>query len=251
MYPTGTAPIHARIGYIPDSTPPQHNPPPAKKADSGITAGNAHLVWGVDGHGVTATATLENNQNQTVGSVVVDHANDTVTVTAYDPSTGKPRVDPNTGKTRAATFSYVDGNIVNQGGLHSEDLAPDPDDYFTQGPQQEVTLQCGTVNTPAISVDVAYNLNGYNLDGSSTGLGVVISMPSKPGSDPVNPYVNDDELMISAGGLKPDGSFADPNQLTAQYDRNWASEEEVDTDYVSPMPPADHQSIIDKLFSWL
>lgn len=223
----------------------------AKKApstDSPIDVGNAHLVWGNDGNGVTATATIENNQNQTVGSVVVDHKKDTVTVTQYDPATGKPDIDPDTGKPYSSTFKHVGDSIVNEGTLASEDLPGDPDDYFTQDRNQEVTLQTGDQNTPDISVDIAYNINGFDLNGKSSGLGAVIAMPH-PGAKGDDAMM-DDRLVIASGGLTPDGNFPDPKQLTAQYMGNWASSGEQDKDFVSPMPHDDGFKISD-LWSWL
>jgi len=220
----------------------------APSNNSPIDVGNAHLVWGTDDNGVTATATIKNNQNQTVGSVVVDHKKDTVTVTQYDPATGKPDIDPDTGKPYSSTFKHVGDSIVNEGTLASEDLPGDPDDYFTQDRNQVVTLQTGDQNTPDISVDIAYNINGFDLNGKSSGLGAVIAMPH-PGAKGDDAMM-DDRLVIASGGLTPDGDFADPKQLTAQYMGNWAGENEQERDFVSPMPHDDGFKVSD-LWSWL
>lgn len=197
-------------------------------ADGSLTLGNAHVVWGTDGGEETATATITNNKNQIVGQVNVDHLNNTVSVTQFDSSTGKPDVDPATGKPVSSTFRYdADGNLINDGNLTSENLAHLPlgfDEYHNQ----LVTLQPGDGKTLPITVDIApdsASLTKHELTAQ-------VVMPAKPSS---NPDATVDVLGIrGAHGVDQPGAKVDPKQLTALYSSDSVG---GDVNFLSPTPP--------------
>lgn len=215
-----------------------------------MVTGNAHIVWGTDGGSETETATITNNENQIVGQVCVDNKNNTVSVTKFDVKTGKPDVDPATGKPVSSTFHYdAEGNLVNDGNLSSEDRAHVPLDDFHDIRNQFVTLQDGTANTLPISVDIAPNLTSA----SGHSLTAMITMPAKPSSNPDHKI---DMLLMEPGGVE--GTNADPKQLIAQFMPE-ASDNKTTT-YVSPMPtpaptpapaPSGDKGLLHDWFSWL
>ncbi len=206
--------------------------PTAVGADGNITAGNAHIVWGSDGDGETATATITNNENQVVGQVAVDNKHNTVSVTKYDTATGKPDIDPATNKPVSSTFRYDDeGNLINDGNLSSEYLAHLPLTIDEQH-NQLVTLQEGDSNTLPISVDIAPDLTSK----TQHQLSAMVTMTARPSSNPDDKV---DMLLIRGGGEDQDGAKVDPRQLTAQYIPQGSGS----VTYVSPAPAVDHSWI--------
>ncbi|RDU98703.1 hypothetical protein DWV00_10540 [Trinickia dinghuensis] len=213
--------------------PPDPNTGPNPWPASGVTAGNANLVWTASGDGQIATATVKNSQDQIVGQVAVDSSNNTVSVTKYDPSTGKPDVDPSSGKPLSSTFHYdSDGSLVNDGNLASEDLSQVPLDGDNQR-NQLVTLQAQSGDMAAISVDIAPDLRNP----ASHSLAAVIVAPTRDSAGDAEGQL----LYMKQGSVQDDGS-AGPKQVSAWYEgRDNETLAPIDQTYTTPplaVPPA-------------
>jgi len=207
--------------------PTPNSGPGAVGPDGSVTVGNAHVVWGTDGGEETATATITNNKNQIVGQVNLDHLNNTVSVTQFDPSTGKPEVDPATGKPVSSTFHYdSEGNLVNDGNLTSENLAHLPQG-FDEYHNQLVTLQPGDGKTLPITVDIAPDARRL----TKHALTAEVVMPAKPSSNP-DDTVDVLGLRAADSADQAGASKADPKQLAVLY-----SSDSGDTSFLSPTPP--------------
>lgn len=239
---------------------PNALPAPDTLPATGATVGNANLVWSANGDGQIATATIKNAQSQIVGQVAVDSANNTVSVTKYDPSTGKPDTDM-TGKPLSSTFHYDSaGYLVNDGNLVSEDVVGEgngSDDItgtllnLQNGTHSRlVTLQARNGDAPPISVDIASDVR--NSSGHSLSAFVVMGSKKPSGES------DGEVLYMKQGSLQDDGSPASPKQLSMWYEGT----NDGDKTYVTPAPnvtptanasPAHKASDgwFDNLLSWL
>lgn len=214
--------LTSTVDFHPDRLVPDPNPNPVPDPSpwpaSGVTVSKANLVWARNGDGEIATATINNSQGKIVGQVAVDSSNNSVSVTQYDPSTGRPAIDA-AGKPLSSTFHYdADGYLVSDGNLPSENLAATPLDPFTPRRNQLVTLQERDGNFPnPISVDIAPDLQN-------------------PLSHSLSAWVNDNGQVLYAkqGGLTDDGSVA-PKQVSvwseADDDKTQTT---IDKTYVTP-----------------
>ncbi len=198
--------------------------PPIKAGDVTVSWGTSHQATG---NGVTATGTIKVG-GQLIGTVVVDHGNNTVTVTEdQDPQTGKPGVE---------VFSISgDGwsnDIVAKGNISQTIGAEDPYNSFIQTSYQEVTLESpDLMGTGGITVEIANNIHGGDANDNSTGIGAVIFTPSQTSPSGY------DATVIAGGGLGPNASTPDAKQLTVDFTHN-IGDGDVETDHVSPNPPS-------------
>jgi hypothetical protein len=234
---------------------------------TGTTVGNANLVWSANGDGQIETATIKNGHNQIVGQIAVDSKNNSVSVTKYDPSTGKPATDYVTGKPVSSTFhNDSDGHIVNDGNVASEDIVDQGNgtsDEMTgtllnmsNGTHSQlVTLQGRDGDVPPISVDIAPDLRNPSTHTLSA---FVVMDDRKPNGD-----VNGQVLYMKPGSLQDDGSAA-AKQVSTWYEggSDDATQTTIDKTYVTPAPnvtpapataPADNtdHGWVSNLFSWL
>lgn len=186
------------------------------------------MVWGNHGDDVTATVTIKDNANETLGTVVVDRYTNTVTVTKHDPRTDE---------TSSARFTYSDNKIHKKGKLDAEAAGPDEYNSFTNDPTQVVTLRPFDTSAggPPVSVQIAHNLGSTKDFTPAGGLGVLIGMDAP--YDPANPD-HDQDMLVVTGGRVGNDPAVDPKQMTADFYGDAQSIGESARS-VSPMPRDD------------
>lgn len=225
-------PLDPNFSMLSSAPPAPQTAQRTSAVDPGISAGNFNIVWGNDHHSETATATIKDNQNKTVGQVVFDTRHDTVTVTSYRVASAGLTYQAPGESAKSSTFKIdSSGNVVNNGDLTSRDAAPDRYDSFTTARHQQVMLRDATSDSPGIGVDIAHDQDSS----SDHALKALITLPTASGS----PF-GVDQLLIKSGGLDDDYNEVNGKKLTAQYTSDWAGEHEQKTTYTSPMPPPDH-----------
>ncbi|MGG1946868.1 hypothetical protein AB1286_18970 [Trinickia sp. NRRL B-1857] len=265
-FPSTLNPLSDRPVPNPDPNP-YALPAPDTLPATGTTVGDANLVWSANGDGQIETATIKNGQSQIVGQIAVDSKNNSVSVTRYDPSTGKPALDNLTGKLISSTFHYdSEGHIVNDGNLASEDIVGEGNgtsDEMTgtllnisNGTHSQlVTLQGRNGDVPPISVDIAPDLQNPSNHSLSA---FVVMHDQKPNGD-----IGGAVLYMKPGSLQDDGS-ASTKQVSTWYESSTddATQTAVEKTYVTPAPnitptpttaPAQHtdHGWVSNLFSWL
>lgn len=240
VYPAdmgSAASAHPDASFADRALIPPGSGPAAKPDDNAaaatkeFTAGNAHVVWGNHGDGVTATATIKDNFDEIVGTVVVDRYQNKVTVT---------KVDPETHKSSSATFTYSDNKIRKRGSLEAESAGPDYNNSFTDEPTQEVMLRpldSGQHQLP-ISVEIAHNLGVDSHYHSTGGLGVIIGMEAPKNA--ANRGDDQNVLVLTGGSGDGNGDCkVDPKQMTADFYGDNQEPAKVSASFVSPMPRDD------------
>jgi hypothetical protein len=146
----------------------------AVAAARGATVGANSFSWGTDKRGVTVTDDVKDGKGQTLGAVKLDRRTDTVTVTPFDPSTGKPLVDFNGQSSRDVFRLDTAGNVVVSGDYSTIDSPNDPDnEFFASSRFQQMFLPASSNPDPNSPVTIDVFKNGDN------GIGALVITSAK------------------------------------------------------------------------
>jgi len=183
----------------------------------GTTVGANSLSWGTDKGGVTVTDVIKDGKGQTLGTLKLDRRTDTVTVTPFDSSTGKPDLNGQSG--REVFRLDTAGNVVVSGDYPTIDNPNDPDNEFFGGSRyQQISLPAGNPLDPNSPVTIEVFKNGDN------GIGALAITPAK------NPAKGPDFLELES-------SFTDRGRISALYVTGFDSNATRVRNFTSPAPP--------------
>jgi len=210
-------PVVGRTGQ-PDQSPNDRFAS-ALAAARGTVLGANTFSWGTDKGGVTVTDVIKDGKGGTLGTVELDRRTDTVTVTPFDPSTGRPPVDLNGQPSRNVFSLDRAGNVVVSGDYSTIDSPNDPDNELFGGSRfQQMFLPADSGLNPAspVTIDVFEN--------SGNGIGALAITPAK------NSANGPDFLEFT-------GSFVNRERIDALYVTSFDSTATRVRNFTSPAPP--------------